>query len=192
MILFYGLNGETISEKEWSKLFGSPDRIVAKMNLPDQGVVVSTIWIGLSFSDELATGDRPLIYETMVFPENDYLEIECFRWATRYEAAQGHAEVVDKVVSGEISLGVDLARGLQSDIDLEYKELISRKSAEVDASGVPTAGCPICGDRWILVPMLFDEETYDVAAWGTEGTCYSCGTKVTVCTPLDAEGLGED
>jgi hypothetical protein len=37
------------------------------------------------------------------------------------------------------------------------------------------------GDSWI------DDETYDVAAWGTDGECYSCGTRVTVCCPADKE-----
>jgi hypothetical protein len=56
-----------------------------------------------------------------------------------------------------------------------------------DFSGIPTAGCPVCGDQWLKVPMVFDDETYDVAAWGTDGECYSCGTRVTVCCPADKE-----
>lgn len=54
-------------------------------------------------------------------------------------------------------------------------------------SGVPTAGCPVCGDQWLNVPMIFDDETYDVAAWALEGECFSCGTRVTVCCPVDKE-----
>lgn len=59
-------------------------------------------------------------------------------------------------------------------------------SGMIDASGLPTAACPVCGDRWLKVPVMFDAETYEVAAWGTEGECYSCGTVLTVCTPVDA------
>lgn len=55
----------------------------------------------------------------------------------------------------------------------------------LDARGIPTSACPNCGEQWFLLPVIFDDETYDIAAWGTEGSCYSCGTQVTVCTPAD-------
>ena len=69
---------------------------------------------------------------------------------------------------------------------------VGHKDAEVsavalDARGIPTAGCPNCGEQWLKVPMIFDDETYDIAAWGLEGECFSCGTLVTVCTPVDQE-----
>ena len=35
------------------------------------------------------------------------------------------------------------------------------------------------------VPVFFDPETYEVAAWGTEASCYSCDTPITAPTPLD-------
>lgn len=61
-----------------------------------------------------------------------------------------------------------------------------RDEQAVDLQGIPTAACPSCGDRWLKVPMMFDEDTYDVAAWSTEGECYSCGSLITVCTPVDS------
>jgi len=57
----------------------------------------------------------------------------------------------------------------------------------IDATGIPTPVCPLCGCDWIMVPMTFDYETYDVAAWGTEGECFSCKSKVTVCCPVDKD-----
>lgn len=67
-----------------------------------------------------------------------------------------------------------------------------REEGALDLQGIPTAACPSCGDRWLKVPMMFDEDTYDVAGWGTEGECYSCGSLVTVCTPVDSELEDED
>ena len=58
---------------------------------------------------------------------------------------------------------------------------------ELDARGIPTAGCPTCGERWFSVPVLFDDETYEIGAWALEGVCLSCGTIVTVCCPVDKE-----
>jgi hypothetical protein len=60
-----------------------------------------------------------------------------------------------------------------------------------DLRGVPTAGCGCCGEQWMLVPMIFDDETYDVAAWGTSGTCMGCGAELTVCTPVDVREVVE-
>lgn len=62
----------------------------------------------------------------------------------------------------------------------------------LDARGIPTAGCPNCGEQWLNVPIIFDDDTYEVSAWGTEGECFSCGTKVTVATPADKEMEGEE
>lgn len=55
----------------------------------------------------------------------------------------------------------------------------------MDLSGVPTAACPACGSTWLMVPVTFDAETYEPAAWGTDGSCFGCGAKLTVCTPVD-------
>lgn len=63
---------------------------------------------------------------------------------------------------------------------------MDKVEAGLDARGIPTASCPICGEQWLKVPMIFDDETYDVAAWGLEGECMSCGTLVTICCPTDS------
>jgi|AntAceMinimDraft_6_1070360.scaffolds.fasta_scaffold14965_2 hypothetical protein len=56
----------------------------------------------------------------------------------------------------------------------------------IDARGIPTAACPICGERWLMVPVIFDEEDYEIVSWGTEGFCGVCRALVTVCTPEDS------
>lgn len=63
----------------------------------------------------------------------------------------------------------------------------SAEDSSFDARGIPTAVCPACGDGWFMVPVSFDEETYEVDAWALEGTCIGCGTEVTVCCPVDIE-----
>jgi hypothetical protein len=57
----------------------------------------------------------------------------------------------------------------------------------MDASGIPTSMCPLCGSRWLKVAIMFDDETYDVAMWGTRGECYECGTMLTICSPPDKD-----
>lgn len=61
------------------------------------------------------------------------------------------------------------------------------ETLELDARGIPTAACPTCGEGWFTVPVVFDEETYEVAAWALEGMCISCGTVLTVCCPADKD-----
>jgi hypothetical protein len=54
-----------------------------------------------------------------------------------------------------------------------------------DMRGIPTSACPLCGDKWLLVPVQFDDDTYEVAVYGTDASCYSCGVAITAPTPLD-------
>ena len=37
-----------------------------------------------------------------------------------------------------------------------------------------------------MVPVIFDEEDYEIVSWGTEGFCGVCRALVTVCTPEDS------
>lgn len=63
---------------------------------------------------------------------------------------------------------------------------MSSEEPKLDARGIPTAECPCCGSSWLNVPVTFDGETYEIAAWGTEASCFGCGTLVTACTPVDS------
>lgn len=51
--------------------------------------------------------------------------------------------------------------------------------------GIPSATCVTCGSNWFIVPATFDEDTYFIAAWGTDALCYACGAEVTAPTPVD-------
>lgn len=63
---------------------------------------------------------------------------------------------------------------------------LSEPVTVLDARGIPTASCPNCGESWFQVSAMFDPETYDISAWSLEGECYSCGTMLTVCCPVDS------
>lgn len=64
---------------------------------------------------------------------------------------------------------------------------MSKIDEAIDARGIPTAICPLCGSDWFYVPVKFNLETYKISAWGTDGYCYACSSKVTVVTPVDGE-----
>ena len=54
----------------------------------------------------------------------------------------------------------------------------------IDARGIPTHECINCGYNVFLVPCAFED--YDIVFWGLEGTCFSCGSPVTVPCPVDS------
>lgn len=53
----------------------------------------------------------------------------------------------------------------------------------MDARGIPTHECPECGSGEFLIRATFVD--YAVAGYYTNGTCYWCGSNVTVPTELD-------
>ena len=57
----------------------------------------------------------------------------------------------------------------------------------LDAQGLPTAECPNCASALFKTAMSFDPDSYEVAMYFLEGECVSCGTLVTLPTPLDRE-----
>lgn len=71
-------------------------RRVAETTLPD-GRWVSTVWLGLNQS---WNSERPMIFETMVFPGKDQprsMDLETYRYATEAEALAGHEAVVRRL-----------------------------------------------------------------------------------------------
>ena len=74
------------------------ERAVKQETLPN-GLWVSTVWLGLNHSQAL--NGPPLIYETMVFPPDDYegehpCQNECERYPTEEAAIAGHEQVAAK------------------------------------------------------------------------------------------------
>lgn len=57
--------------------------------------------------------------------------------------------------------------------------------------GIPTSACPMCGNKWLLIPAIFDDESYDIVMYHTDAVCHSCGMSVTAPTPLDHPDYNE-
>jgi hypothetical protein len=88
---FYDREGNILTggELAWGPLFEDIDyRRVAEFK--DERVRISTVWVGL---DQNYGGDRPLIFETMIFAGPDVLpefhEMK-FLWGSEAEAQEGH------------------------------------------------------------------------------------------------------
>ena len=89
---YYDKENKPINLIEWMKLFDDIEykRIdLTKFNR----VEISTVWLGLNHN--FGTG-QPLIFETMVFKENDYKDIDMERYSTLVEAKKGHKKMVKK------------------------------------------------------------------------------------------------
>ena len=79
---------------EWGKEFGNSNRIIKQETLPD-GNFVSTVFLGIdyNFSDK----GKPLLFETMVFPQRgNYLDKYMERYSTYEEAEAGHKRIVEQ------------------------------------------------------------------------------------------------
>lgn len=84
---YYNVDGEKITQEEGLRLFGI-DNDTRQLCKDTQGdVAVSTVCLVI---DHAFGHGKPLIYETMIFGgEHDN---EQWRYSTRLEAIQGHAE----------------------------------------------------------------------------------------------------
>jgi hypothetical protein len=112
---FYDVQGEEITQGEWSRMFRAGKRDVAR-DLVGSDFMVSTVWLGLDHRSLTALaegGDLPVIFETMVFPRKpeggggrggedgtDWSERFYRRYSTLEEAKEGHLETVEMVRSG--------------------------------------------------------------------------------------------
>lgn len=100
--MYYKRNGEPYSGGEetlqWGKDFKNKKLKLVKQELLSNGFYVSTVWLGLDHS--FHPGQKPLIFETMVFKKikKDKLgeDVDMDRYSTEAEALQGHEEMVKK------------------------------------------------------------------------------------------------
>ena len=94
MILYYKMDGTPYQGTEdeicrlWANDFEKPERILKQETLPN-GFRVSTVWLGM---DHGFGGDKPLIFETMVFGDGADDDME--RYSTKAEALAGHERMV--------------------------------------------------------------------------------------------------
>lgn len=89
---YYDRQGERISLHEWGDK--RQDEVYCQIGYSELWPYrISTIWLGIPSP---SFGPRPLIFETMVFAddETDELANEQWRWATEAEAYVGHHGVV--------------------------------------------------------------------------------------------------
>lgn len=96
---YYNMDGEVISQEEWIAQVSDFEkgRRVAK-DIVD-GYFISTVLLGM---DHNYSGvGPPLIFETMVFEDEDFLALYCERYATQAEAREGHAMVVAALAAGK-------------------------------------------------------------------------------------------
>lgn len=84
---------------EWAKWFeeNSSRRKVARQNIgrrcwPFKKMLVSTVFLGLDHAD--FGSDKPLLFETMVFFEGSWMDIDCKRCSTYAEAQEQHKKAV--------------------------------------------------------------------------------------------------
>ena len=64
---------------------------------------------------------------------------------------------------------------------------MKKKRTKEDYTNIPSAKCTRCNGEWIMIPVHFDLDTYEIDAYGFEGAyCWSCKTKVTPPTPVDS------
>ncbi len=56
----------------------------------------------------------------------------------------------------------------------------------MDARGIPTAECPVCGSNFFRITAIFDYETYELGMYLLDDAeCAVCDSLVTPPTPLD-------
>ena len=77
---------------EWAKWFETNNRII-KQDTLDSGILVSTVFLGLNH--RFGEG-KPLIFETMVFDDNDGGDHDMERYSTYEQALNGHKKMVKK------------------------------------------------------------------------------------------------
>lgn len=98
---YYSPEGKPIDLFEWAKLFEArgeaADESWWRIQTEVGDHTVSTVWLGI---DHNFSGDGPpLIFESMIFGDDDELEIR--RYATWEEARVGHEELVQSLSGPE-------------------------------------------------------------------------------------------
>lgn len=102
----YNRKGKLISLEEWATVISDPSyKIIAQSYTPDGKYWISTVWLGAdhNFGHPLAGGGThiPLIFETMVFPNDSWDDLYCERYATEEEARRGHEKAIKSFTAKE-------------------------------------------------------------------------------------------
>ena len=104
---YYVLEGREVVRAtlhEWAAFYRLPDRIVAQTMIGT--VRVSTVFLGIDHSFTLE--GPPIVFETMIFADDDWAGIDQWRYATYDEAEQGHkvaCSIAEQIVA-EATAGI--------------------------------------------------------------------------------------
>jgi len=91
---YFDRQGNEIGLMKFAELFEDYDyKILKRTDL--ENCWVSTVWLGTDY-DFYETNDKPIIFETMVFPNDSRSEEYCERYSTEEEALEGHERMVDR------------------------------------------------------------------------------------------------
>lgn len=92
---YYDIDGRPLTMKEYLDI-QEKDRYKRVGQDVVGPFLISTVWLGMDHAFQQEEG--PLIFETMVFLDDDYgNEILCYRYKTKEAAREGHAHVVKRV-----------------------------------------------------------------------------------------------
>ena len=107
--MFYDMEGNPISLREWSHIFENADRRIAE-DIIVQGehiTRVSTVYLGLDHSTVSLERDGeshiPIIFETMMFSSDSDIDTKMWRYATKEQAQKGHVDALADLVLQEES-----------------------------------------------------------------------------------------
>lgn len=91
---FYDRDGQPITAERWAQLRRDMTyRRIAQDALQDGRVYVSTVLLGYDMC--MGEGDRPMIFETMVWANGE--AVEQVHYATAEEAIAGHQEILGRL-----------------------------------------------------------------------------------------------
>ena len=63
---------------------------------------------------------------------------------------------------------------------------VLNEPGKYDYRGIPTLSCP-CGCDWVLMCAIFDPDSREPGMYMLDGLCVSCGSLLTLPTPIDEE-----
>lgn len=84
---------------EWSKFMGGEERLIKQENIEkdDKKYFVSTVFLGIDHGFSFLTEERPILFETMIFPEEESENWEEYqtRCCTIEESLKQHQEAIN-------------------------------------------------------------------------------------------------
>jgi len=100
--MYYDKTGKFIGLVEWAKLSEQRDYRRIGFDELGNGYRVSTVWLGL---DHRFGSGSPLFFETMVFEDGSWSEVDCDRYGSEEDALIGHAAMVAKWTEKQRPIG---------------------------------------------------------------------------------------